>query len=80
MDSLLGFEDGIAIASGNRDQVEHWGRLLRKARIPFEIRWSCEEAAPARNSPTELWVDQSKAGRSRSIILAEAGADRSLLW
>ena len=71
---------GIAIASGNREQVEHWGRLLRKARIPFEIRWSCEEAAPSRNSPTELWVSEDQADKSRSIIRGEAGADGSLLW
>jgi hypothetical protein len=76
----LPVEDCIAIASGARDLVDHWGQLLRKARISFELRWSCEEARPTGSSQTELWVIKDKADGARSIIRGEAGADESLLW
>lgn len=68
------------VASGTIDKIEHWSALLRKAKIPFEVRRSFDEHRPTRRNHAELWVDRDHAASARSIICRDPVADGSMLW
>lgn len=71
MNFFLGPDGGLAVASGTREQVEHWSELLRNAKVRFETRYG---------SQIELWVEGQKADRARTLIRGEVGANVELLW
>jgi hypothetical protein len=68
------------VASGSLERVEHWGELLRKAKIQFEMRRSFDEHRPTRRNYAELWVERDKVERARSIIRGAGDAGETLLW
>ena len=68
------------VASGTLTQIELWGKLLRKAKILYEVRRLCDEHRLTRRNHAELWVDRYEVDRARSAIRGAADADKSLLW
>jgi hypothetical protein len=80
MDSLLCPQSSVVVASGTRAKVQHWADLLRRARIRFEMRHFSDDHLPTRSTHAELWADQDKVDKARSIIRSADDADESLLW
>jgi hypothetical protein len=68
------------VASGTLTQIGRWCKLLRKAKIQFEIRRFCDEHRPTRRNHAELWIDRYDVERARSAIRNDKAADRSLMW
>ena len=80
MHSLLNPRDSVVVASSSRDKVQCWAELLRRGGMHFEVRQFSDDHLPTRIKHAELWVDEDKADRARSVIRRAQDADESLLW
>lgn len=70
----------VVIASGSRETMQHWGSILRKAKIPCEVLGYRDDHLPTRTKHAELWVEENLVDRARSAIRGAEDADESLFW
>ena len=67
----------VVVASGSQEQVHEWSRILRAARVGFDVIKPCE-ADCLRSDYAELWVACDECEEARETLRRKDGKTR--LW
>jgi hypothetical protein len=75
-------DEMVAVASGSRNQVGLWAKVLRAAAIGFLLvtPMSAPEGDGTDTNNTELWVASEDADEARSAIRSADGPHDKRIW
>jgi hypothetical protein len=75
-------DEMVAVASGSRNQIGLWAKVLRAAAIGFLLvtPMSAQERGGTNTNNTELWVSSEDADEARNAIRSADGPQGKRIW
>jgi hypothetical protein len=70
-------DHSVAVASGSHEQVQAWGRILKAAKVDFEVVEPCL-AESSNSDHVEVWVARDECEKARAALQKKDGNTR--LW